>query len=67
MTADDYIWTMRSKRVNGVPIGDAIEDAFANVEWSVMTDGTGRLRRLRRWRAGRRFFPACALYQRIQL
>ena len=39
-TADDYIWTMRSKRVNGVPIGDAIEDAFANVEWSVMTDGT---------------------------
>ena len=23
-----------------MPIGDAIEDAFANVEWSVMTDGT---------------------------
>ena len=39
-TADDYIWTMRSKRVSGVPIGDAIEDAFANVEWSVTTDGT---------------------------
>ena len=39
-TADDYIWTMRSKRVNGVPIGDAIEAAFANVEWSVATDGT---------------------------
>ena len=39
-TADDYIWTMRSKRVNGVPIGDAIEYAFANVGWSVMTDGT---------------------------
>ena len=66
-TADDYIWTMRSKRVNGVPIGDAIEDAFANVEWSVMTDGTDVYGVCAGGAQGDDFSPACALYQRIQL
>ena len=38
-TADDYIWTMRSKRVNGVPIGDAIEYAYPNAEWEAFSTG----------------------------
>lgn len=32
-TMDDYIWTFQSKRVNGVPIGDALNAAFPNVSW----------------------------------
>ena len=38
-TADDYVWTMRSKRVNGVPIGDAIEYAYPNAEWEAFSTG----------------------------
>ena len=38
-TLDDYIWTLQSKRVNGVPIGDALNDAFSEISWQAVQDG----------------------------
>ncbi len=42
-TADDYVWSLRSKRVNNVPIGDALEYAYPDANWTagVADDGSG--------------------------
>lgn len=42
-TADDYIWSFQSKRVNDIPIGDALEYAYSDASWQagVANDGSG--------------------------